>query len=402
MPNDWLLVAGVAVGSGVNDNLTRYMPAFGNLGTPTATEAIYQVMVRDFYTWKNLYVRVITNTITDVAGAVFRSRVATATNGNQVVTYGSDETGVKEDTSNTDSLADGALIEYQVVTATEAGTNTVTFTIISSLLAHSGQINIQGSNGNAPSLTVDAYLLIAGRPLSNTTEDNNEVMIRQAATWSRLYTYVTSNTGTGSTVITDRKNNAAGGQSVSYATTEVGAKEDTSNSTSYAAGDTADFFVDITGTVTIAPELVTCETSGGGLRFITNSATGIAVANYYPLNGPTTTQATEANVGVKSRGTQTFKNLYVRVGANAQDNNTAIAFREDASSTISVTYAAAETGVKEETSTTASPTSTELLNYAVLPTGAGNITASLISIEQVGDARVVKDIIGVGVVPFAR
>src|SRR3990167_2358273 len=145
MANDWLLVTGSGNGEGVNDNLTRYWPVFGNLGAEATTEADYQAIVRDSYTWKNLYVRVITNTISVASGATFRTRVAAGTNGNQSVVYGSDETGVKEDTSNTDSLADGALIEYQIVTLSEAGTNTITTTIISSLLNHSSATVIQGS-----------------------------------------------------------------------------------------------------------------------------------------------------------------------------------------------------------------------------------------------------------------
>lgn len=399
MSNDWLLLTSDAAGTGVNDNLTRYFPPFGQLNA-NATETIYQALSRDTYTWKNLYVRVITNTITVAAGSVFRSRKNTA-NGNQVATYGSDETGVKEDTSNTDSIASGDVFNYSLVTQTEAGTNTVTTTIISTLLTHSSTTAVQGGGSNSAE-TVDVYIPISGR-LAGTTEAAREVTLYYSATFTRLYTNVPTNTAT-TLAFTIRKNNTNGSNTVSYGASETGTKEDTTNSDSFTSGDEVSTFADINGgsyNVTI----LQYETSSGFRLANVTGASSISGSNVFGTLMGNAQTGTEADAQVKARTGASFKNLRAYANSNSHVTDCVVAFRVDGASAISVTYATLETGVKEETSTTSTPGTTAAINYGYLPVaGAGTIVVSFTSIEQVAvaDTSALKDIIGVGVVPVPR
>ena len=74
------------------------------------TESNVQLEALFDFTWSDLSVQVPSNSST--ATTTCRSRINGA-NGNQVVTYTSGQTGVKQDTSNTDSVTDGDDISFQ-------------------------------------------------------------------------------------------------------------------------------------------------------------------------------------------------------------------------------------------------------------------------------------------------
>lgn len=106
-----------------------------------------------------------------------------------------------------------------------------------------------------------------------------------------------------------------------------------------------------------------------------------AATAFFPLVG-SSSSATEANAQILVRDTYTGSNLWVNVSANANDGTTTIRTRKNAiNGAQSVSYAAAETGRKEDTVNTDAMATAENWNYSVTPAGAtGSCTLTVLSI----------------------
>jgi hypothetical protein len=107
-------------GTSLGTSLTRYWPPAGT--GVNATEANTALTFRRAGTLSYGYVFLVTNGIT--ATSTFRTRINGA-NGNITVSVGSGATGQFTDTSNTDAVAVGDLINWQTVTGASGSTMTV-------------------------------------------------------------------------------------------------------------------------------------------------------------------------------------------------------------------------------------------------------------------------------------
>lgn len=118
------LVANSSAGSTTALNLTVYREIVGNL-VSDATESLAQIAARTAATLRMLTVNVSANTLAAGAATVYQMRKNTA-DGNMTVSYGSGETGVKEDTTNTDAFVSADVLNSRMITPNVASGTIVT------------------------------------------------------------------------------------------------------------------------------------------------------------------------------------------------------------------------------------------------------------------------------------
>ena len=114
---------------GQNDGLTNYYTITGLLPAGLTTETDTQSTMMCGGTFKHMYVFVTTNTKTE--NADFYVSINASTTGCPTIQYTSGQTGVKEDTSTTKASIDGDSVCFKCITAANAGTTTITFSLIS-------------------------------------------------------------------------------------------------------------------------------------------------------------------------------------------------------------------------------------------------------------------------------
>lgn len=377
----WLYATGV--GGSVASGLTRWYPLAGSPVQENATESLSQTLLRSSYTGSNMMINV-----TAVTGTATVTSRKNAGAGSQTISVTT--TGQKEDTTHTDTLVSGDLINYQI--AMSAGhSDTVTFKSLSTLLDDSGA-NVPIVTGTCfaadPASSGTVYGRFTGHlETRSTTEANHQVTLRATATLTRFRVWIDAQSGT-STMRT-RINAADGGQSVSVAST--GSKEDTSGSDSVVSGDLLAWqqtggtnakarVAQMQLATTLAPNAFASE---GGI-----TAIGASVTRYIALGGAlgASTSTTEGDAQVKARVADTWSLLESNVVSNSRSDATTIDFRVGAASpgggpTLSV--AGGATGIKVDLTGTYTSSATDLMNYRLLTGGGtGTIVVSTVGVHQ--------------------
>ena len=223
------LVGGM-IGPSTN-GLTRFN-GWNSNNAQNATEASAQATIRAACTLRNLCVNVQTaRGVVDTLTARINTASGTLTKATTAST-----TGFYEDTTHSDSVADGDLINYQIAFGSSAS---------QIILLPSVQVDFSGSNqawigGTATSVAAGAtsYSAPSGGNIPNATEANTLMTVKSAGTLSRLAFGVITNTVSATSTVKTRKNSANGSQSVSVTAGATGAFEDTTNSDTVADGDT--------------------------------------------------------------------------------------------------------------------------------------------------------------------
>ena len=366
-----IIVAAISTGQGFTDNNTKFTCISGRI-INDGSEALNESPVRDAGTFSNLFVYAPTNTISVNSTVTLRkSRADTAI----TITYGADQTGIKEDTSNTATFAATDEVSYAVVTGSEAGTNTLTITVIgiqfapttdtnciSFLIcsAHQSSINIQAAS-------TTYYMTPDGLMNNNAVSESQvEYRARFAFTSSDFFASVNTNGRTTNTVFSTRKNSSDGGQGFTYTSGQTGVKEDTSGTDSLVAGD--DFCYEIvTGTGTQALALIlmstTCTSTASKFPLLTGYEQASAVAanttTYSPAAGALIFSTTEANSQIYPRFTFTASELGVYVSSNTGASlATTVTLRDNGGDgTLTVSYIAGQTGLKNDSVNTDAITS---------------------------------------------
>ena len=372
----------------VSDNTTEYNPLVGSINTGSTTTGNYDTPIRDAGTFSNLFTYVPTNTASVTSTITLQdSQVDTAL----TVSYTADQTGIKEDTSNTAALANTDEAQYETTVPDEAGTNTLTATLYGVEFTpdtSSDCIVILGATGSISfgNASETSYLL-PGSPTNTTTIGNAKYRARFSFTSSDLYTFLSTNARTTDIVYRVMKNGANGNQSVTYTSGQTGAKEDTSNSDSFASGD--DFaFSRTTGAGTeLANQTViscSCINTSGIFPLIAGLASGSAIAanttNYFPISGRAVpAETTEADTQIYPRFTFTASELGAYVSVNAAALlATNITLRDNGGdSALTVQYLAAQTGLKNDS-----------VNTATITTGADEIDYEIECLDLTGGITV--------------
>lgn len=216
--------------------LTR-MQQVNQVFSSSTTEARCQSKSSCAMTIQDLYAYISANTCTGDAYARIRVNGA---NGNSLATIGAGLTGAFEDTANTDSIA---VDDLYTISMTNAGgaSGSYTFTQISSTAVSTGGKWMYSNGiaaGQSLSINTTYWAQPSGHLAAAVTEADQEAGVKTAFTLSYLRAYVGANTVTTSdTVLSTRKNRAAGGQSVNIGAGLTGWFEDTTNSDSLVSDD---------------------------------------------------------------------------------------------------------------------------------------------------------------------
>lgn len=338
--------------------------AVGNTSSGTqTTEAARQRTMLVGGTWANAYIRVITNDRT--ASSTLRSRVNGA-NGNQLITIGAGATGEFEDTANSDTVASGDEIDWELVVGT-GGTSFISRVINSLYTPSSGVLmgwcSTDGDNATLNGLT--RFHPLTGTVGANDTANQNEAQVqyssRCAGAWKGLLVNVRTNAKGGNSFFKSRVNGANGGQSITIGAGVTGILQDTSGSDAVVSGDelnySLDYFADGNAlrlwlnssefaASTTAPT-VSCGTATGALTLNAGVTTYLSSGLFSA--GASTTEsdvATEVNTPLTLSYLSTYvitntttANTTLRVRKNAGDGNNlltigsgATGYVEDASS----------------------------------------------------------------------
>jgi len=375
-----------AIGETVSDGETTYWALVGGLNK-NSTEANVATRMYSTVTLANLLVRVTSNTTT--ASSTIRSRKNTA-NGNLSVSIGAAATGEFEDTSSTDSLADGDDSNYQVVSG---GGGLLRPSIVS--------CTIEEVSTMTSYLGLTLSLIIArgttrfghlnGRWVDEATETNAQYTIRMAATWSRLRGRVLSNATANGGDFRSRVNGANGNQVAAFGGGATGDFEDASNSDTLADGDEIGYQIDAFGggspaNATIGrvqTRLVTTTdqflTATGGLNTIDDSTT-----NFLILSGDNIDDLTESQSQGKMRGSAggfDVADLFAHVKTNGLDGTTTIRNRKGgADGNLSISITSGQTGFFEDNASSDSYADGDEGNYSVVTGG----TTGTILIDSIG------------------
>lgn len=387
MAKSFLLSARIA-GIGFTDNNTLFTSLGGRLLGPAGSDAVTQVNVRDAGVFSNLYARVLTNTASVTSTITFRDSGADTS---LTVSYTSDQTGIKEDTTNTATLTATDEACWEVTVPSEAGTNTMTIGALACEFTPTTTTDcvtfFQDLGGAAATASTSSFWFPVGHGFVDGGAESGGTSYTVTGSFVAQYlgANVSSNTRTTDTTIRTRVNQNNGNQLITYSSGQTGRKEDASNTDSLVSGDDYGYVCTTstnTGTCTFNTTLSNLVSTNN--EFILTGGGGVAVGpsttNYVYIGATSQGTTTESVAQVYPRFNFTLKNLgcYVSTNTNAASSCDVFVRDNGGDSAMTVSYAATQTGYKEDLTNTASITSgTDEMNYSVVNNdGAGTCTVS--------------------------
>lgn len=357
------------------DSVNRYSALFDSELSHQSNEAFSTITCRTPGTASNLRAIILFNNRTSSTTLVYRANGA---DGNQTITIGAGVAGTVEDTTHTDTLADGDAMAVKSTTGAGSAESLAITYIGMSIAVTSGsakQIAASGSVGSSTA-SLTQYLPVAGALGQNNSENTARIYAPVALTLSNLQVYVSANARTTTTTYTSRNNGANGNQSVSYTSGQTGLKEDTTNSDSVTAGN---HFcakrVTSTGTGTITTKIVSCKVVTDGVGFpVFAKGTGNTGTDYYTfMSGDLEAGLTEADYAYPVPFNVTATNVTASVSANTSTTDVAVKLRiNGADGTGVATITASTSGGFRDTTNSDDVPAGDTLNYSVTGATTGN------------------------------
>lgn len=358
-----------------------------NAQTNQTVEARRQVAYRTTGTMSKLYYLTRSNSLSTAATTV-RLRVAGA-NGNLTLSVTAAATGEFEDTSNSDSITAGNLLDYSVVVAA-GGTGEIYTNAISNLYSVTGAAltrMIASGLGSISFAEETRFHGWVGTGAWNTVEDETKAYVKAAGTLKNMFAYIISNDRLSTTTFGSRVNGVTGALTLSVTGSSTGVFEDTSNTDSVTAGQYVNAYV-TTGTLTaimdIAEMSFEYSTTTGDFNFC-SYGNSTAINNdpaYLGLSGILAETATENETSVKTRLALSLSSLFAYVSANAVNNTTTVRLRVTGGNGSNVlSILTTQTGAFRDTSNTDSASSTATLNYSVEYAGTAGVVFDLFGIS---------------------
>lgn len=286
-----------------------------------ATESQQAVVYRTTGTLSNLSVHVVSNR----AALTIQLRKNTL-NGNQVVTTPATPNGTFTDSTHTDTVAAGDLIDYSYTNGA-GGTSTIVGTISTWFTGDSVTAAVFAASGSQPFSTASTTQFVAFGSTAQTFAENtcNTSIADQinSPSWKNLAVTCNVNGRGTPTTITNRINGANGTMAVNAA---VGRVEDTTHTDTPAAAASVCYAV-TTGTgagscnLTLIKSEVT--TGDGTYSFMGGlvDTIGFGDNEWCVPQGPPNLSPTQAQVQVAIPVTGTVKNLSAALFNNAIDGN---------------------------------------------------------------------------------
>ena len=220
------LVAYINATIGIN---TQYAQIVHKNLSLQSTEANTQTKMSVAGTVKNLYVYVASNTRDGTSTISIRKNSA---DGNLTVSIGASTTGVFEDTSNTDTIADGDLLCWKTVRGGTTGSMVVSI-IGADLITTDDSFTsvLAGSSTFSPGSATDYFMQIGGNTIEADTDTQTKTkMYVENYSADRLRIELTTNTVASTSTLTFRKNGADTAVTVPITASTTGLFEDTTHS----------------------------------------------------------------------------------------------------------------------------------------------------------------------------
>lgn len=201
-----------------------------------ATESTTQTKMSVSGTLKNLYVYVSTNTRDGTHTINSRKNGA---DGNLTVSVGASTTGVFEDTSNTDTIADGDLLCWKTIRGGTTGSMAVTI-IGADLVTTDDSFTsvLAGSSTFSPGSATDYFMQIGGNTIEADTDTQTKTKLYvENYSADRLRIELTTNTVASTSNLTFRKNGTDTAVTVPITASTTGLFEDTTHSVAISGLD---------------------------------------------------------------------------------------------------------------------------------------------------------------------
>lgn len=370
-----------------NISTTNYNGVATGRMQPDTNEDRRYVLFREAGTFSQLYVNVSANTITADSSVTLRKNATTDTA--LAVTIGSSATGIFEDTADTVASAAGDKWSTKVTTG---GTGTsIAIRTISYLFAATTDTSSRFVfYGNSTTQTTTTYFALVGTASAgDATESNVKNRIRQSGTIKNLYVRIRSNSKAGNSPIKFRKNGADAGPTVTVGSSATGDFEDTSNTTTVAAGDDASISWAFTVAGTIIPQItsIALETTDSK-GWIQASAmevltVGEPLTRYFHVGGGYDNGiSTESQAQMRTREAFTFSQLTIHISANTV-NASEFRFRKNAADGNQLcSIGASATGYVTDSTNTDVCDNNDDINYSLVTPATGG-TQSL-TVRSVG------------------
>jgi len=366
------IISGNADGYPHSDDSTQYYVASGlGEGGFVSPEAVAQIRARDSYTWANMAVRVITNTLTN--DITPKSRVGGA-DGNMSVSIGAGLTGLFRDIVNSDALVSGSLFNYQIIVPA-GGTSVIITAFASTLTTVANTTPIIVSSFPASNVIysdgVTYYLPIVGELRASTTEAYVQYTCRVTSTLSKLHSYVRANTLTTVATIRPRIDGADINSVISVPIATTGLFEDAVNTDAIAIADKICHEIDSpAGAGGCYVSFVSFQSDSDG-EWIGIGSGSLEVLNdgdikYAPISASNDLNTTEANTPMPVQANGTARNMMVRISQNSLNDVCVIRLRVNGGDVnLVISVPSATTGVFEDVVNSDALITTDTWNWEV-------------------------------------
>lgn len=365
------------------DNNTSFGALVGGGLWSTAAEATRELPVREAGSFSNLYTYSSANAVDEASTTITLRKSAADTT--LLVTYTASQTGIKTDTDSV-SYADTDEVSIEVTVGSDP-TGAIQFTLNTVYVDFTPTdtavcITLLGKNASTSNFSTDSttrYSALAGGWSTNdltTTEADVAIRVSGSFLARNFFIYVTANARTTDTVLGFRKNAGNGNQVVTYTSGQTGVKEDTSNTDSIVANDEIDFYITTStggGTITFSTASVHLESSGDQFLLLTNND-ALSGVNFNLTRYPSVSGRTYPGVSteINSQALPVFefnaRNLHAYCSSNSITTSpTTLTVRDNgADSAITVSWDAAQTGLKSDTTNNTDITSGDELGYILV------------------------------------
>lgn len=214
---------------------TTYYSFAGDISQSSSTETTRQFKAKATSTFQNLQVNVTVNTRTDTNTVNFRKGAAS---GNGVISILTTVTGTLEDTSNTDSIVSGDLVNFRVLTGSDgAHTMSLVMIAIESSTTNATAYMACGIKSGTDAANSTFFDSIQGQRTADTTEANVQAKANFAYTASNLITDLAANSVSATSTVNFRKNAGNGNQTVSITASTAGFFEDATHTDAIVGSD---------------------------------------------------------------------------------------------------------------------------------------------------------------------
>ena len=386
----WEMQVAHPSGQAFTTTITRWFHIAGFITGNISVEAEAQDKVFSSNTWANLYTVCTAWTTNNLT---LTSRVGAAPGAQTVTVTG---TGIFQDTTNSDSLVSGNLINWQWSRVTGGS---VTLTLVGSTLQDAATnttlqlANDLSSAGGVP-FGLTRFAGICGRMVDGVgsgmslTETNVQYTIRRATTYTNLRAYCNNNSWNANTLWRFRVDAGNGNQLLTIGAGATGVFEDTTNSDVVVIASKVNYQADTTasasGSGRIVFSQVTHISTGREMAAQSTMPGTSSTDNYYLAEGAAGGTLTETDVQLAARAAFTAKNLMVNITAHGAAASNIFLRVNTANSALTVNVPSSSTGIFEDTTNQVSVAIGGVYN-SFRDGGGESITIAIIGMEQVPD-----------------